>query len=509
VRAKAGRTPVLIGGGQVTWRGAPARTPELSPAGFMAEAGRRALADAGSGPGHAGLIDRVAAVRMTADNRPPGTHPFGTADNVPRAVARRIGSDPREAIYGTIGGQSPQAFVNECAEALHAGQCEMALIVAGEATGLERAARRAGMELDWSEEVGGDCDDRGPGDLKIHPAEVRHGLFMPVLVYSLIEHALRTRLGRSRDEHAHAMAELFAGFSEVAAANPHAQFPVERTPDFLLTESVDNYRVSDPYPKWLVAQDAVSQGAAVLMTTDARADELGIAPEKRVYLHGYATVSDLPLIERADMGASRAAALAAGAAFGMAGWSAEEIGPADIYSCFPCAVTAACEAAGLPASDGARLTVTGGLPYFGGAGNGYSLFAIAEMLGRLRAQPGAKGLITANGGFMSKESVGLYSSERPAEWRPLSASGLDAEAAQGRAEVDMSPAGGTIETFTIAYAKGAPARALIIGRTEAGARFAAASEEAGAIGQMLAVEPIGRRVEVEAGERSNSFRLLS
>lgn len=500
------RTPVLIGGGQVTCRAAPARSPELSPVGFMAEAARRALADAGLGSEHATLIDRVAAVRMTADNRPPGRHPFGTADNVPRAVAKRIGADPREAIYGVIGGQSPQAFVNECAGALYAGECEMALIVAGEATGLERAARRAGLELDWSEEIGGDCEDRGPGDLKIHPAEIRHGLFVPVLVYSMIEHALRTRLGRSRGAHRQAMAELFAGFSRVAAVNPHAQFPVERSADFLLTESADNYRVSDPYLKWLVAQDAVNQGAAVLMTTEAKADELGIAPEKRVYLHGYAAVSDLAVIERADMGATRPAALAARAAFGMAGWRVEEIGPADIYSCFPCAVTAVCEAVGLPAGDGARLTVTGGLPYFGGAGNGYSLFAIAEMLGRLRAQPDAKGLITANGGFMSKESVGLYSTERPAEWRPLSVSGLDAEAAQDRVEVDMNPAGGTIETFTIAYAKGAPARALIIGRTEAGARFAAASEEAEVIGQMLAAEPIGRRVEVEAGERANSFR---
>ncbi|MFD1612482.1 hypothetical protein ACFSCW_11785 [Sphingomonas tabacisoli] len=495
--------PVLIGGGQVTWRGAPARSPELSPAGFMAEAARRALADAGV---QAASIDRIAAVRMTADNRPPGVHPFGTANNVPRAVARRIGANPATAIYGVIGGQSPQAFVNECAEALHAGECEMALIVAGEATGLERAALRAGMELDWSEQVDGDCDDRGSGDLKINRAEVRHGMVLPVLVYSLIEQALRARLGRSRDAHAQAMAELFAGFSEVAAANPYAQFPVERSAAFLRTESADNYRVSDPYLKWLVAQDAVSQGAAVLMTTEAKADELGVPADKRIYLHGYATVSDLPLIERADMGASRAAALAARAALDMAGWQPQHVDLADIYSCFPCAVTAACEALDFTADDGARLTVTGGLPYFGGAGNGYSLFAIAEMIARLRARPTAKGLITANGGFMSKESVGLYSAKPPADWRPLGVSGLDAEAARGRFEVDTNPSSGMIETFTVAYAKGVATRALVIGRTEAGRRFAAASEQPGTIAQVLASEPIGRRVTVQPGERTNVFR---
>jgi acetyl-CoA C-acetyltransferase len=480
---------VLIGGGQVTYRGPPMRSPDLSPAGFAAEAARRALADAGV---RAEQIDRIAAVRMTADNAASGP------SNFPRAVARRIGASPREAIYGHLGGQSSQAFVSECAEALHAGECEVALIVAAEATGLERAARRAGVELDWSEDAPGDCDDRGPGDLRVHPVEARHGLYVPVIVYSLIEHALRARLGRTRESHAEAMAQLFAGFSRVAASNPHAQFPVERSAEFLGMESAENYRVSDPYLKWLVAQDAVNQGAAVLMTTVAKADELGIPRESRVYLHGYAAMADVPLIERVDMGASRALEIAARAALDMAGWSIDRIDFADIYSCFPCAVFAACEALGLPAEDGTRLTVTGGLPYFGGAGNGYSLFAIAEMLARLRARPGAKGLVTANGGFLSKEAIGLYSTEPPRDWRPLAA----ANPAIERVHVDPAPSGtGVIETFTLPYVKGAPGPAIVIGRTEAGARFAAT-------GDLPEGEPIGRRVQIEPGDRTNRFRLL-
>lgn len=483
------RTPVLIGGGQVTYRGPPMRSPDLSPAGFAAEAARRALADAGVRPEQ---VDRIAAVRMTADNAATGP------SNFPRVVARRIGADPREAICGHLGGQSPQAFVNECAEALHAGECNIALIVAAEGTGLKRAARRAGIELDWSEDVAGDCEDRGPGDLRVHPVEARHGLYVPVIVYSLIEHALRARLGRSREAHAEAMAQLFAGFSQVAACNPHAQFPRERNAEFLRTESAENYRVSDPYLKWLIAQDAVNQGAAVLMTTVAKADELGIPCEKRVYLHGYASMADVPLIERVDMGASRALEIAARAAFDMAGWDIEQIGLADIYSCFPCAVFAACEALGLLADNGTRLTVTGGLAYFGGAGNGYSLFAIAEMIARLRARPGTKGLITANGGFLSKEAVGLYSTEPPRDWHPLEA----ATPAIERVPVDPIPSGtGVIETFTIPYVKGVPGPAIVIGRMESGARFAAT-------GELPEGEPIERRVQIEPGERTNRFRTV-
>jgi acetyl-CoA C-acetyltransferase len=501
------RTPVLIGAGQVTYRGPPARSPELSPVGFAAEAARRALADAGVRPE---LINRIAAVRMTADNVPPGAHPFGSANNFPRAVARRIGAEPRDAIYGVIGGQSPQDFVNECSEALFEGAFETALIVAAEATGLERAAQRAGMELDWSEEVDGDCDDRGPGSLNIHPVEVRHGLFVPVTVYSLIEHAQCAKAGRSREAHARAMAELFAGFSRVAAANPHAQFPLERSADFLATESADNYRISDPYLKWLVAQDAVSQGAAVLMTTEARADELGVPREKRVYLHGYGSAADLALIERADLGASKALKVSANAAFEMAGTDVSEVGLFDIYSCFPCAVVAGCGALGLSIDEAERLTVTGGLPFFGGAGNGYSLFAIAEMTHRLRDRPGARGLVTANGGFMSKESVGLYGTGKPNGWNPSRATGLDARAAEGRVLVDPAPRGiGTVESFTIAYAKGGPARAAIIGRTGQGARFAGGAKPGDvALEQLMRGEPIGRRVAIEPGEKNNGFRFV-
>jgi acetyl-CoA C-acetyltransferase len=503
-------TPVLIGVGQTVYRGEPRISRELSPAGLAATAARRALADAGLTAEQAG-IDRIAAVRMTADNRPPGRHPFGSASNFPRAVANRIGADPRTGIYGVIGGQSPQDFVNECAEALHTGDCDMALIVAAEATGLERAATRAGIDLDWHEEVDGQLEDRGPGDMAIHPAEVRHGLYIPVTVYSLIEHAQRARLGRSRAEHNRAMAELFAGFSCVAAANRFAQFPAERTPDFLATERPDNYRVSDPYLKWLVAQDAVNHGAAVLMTTDARADALGVPRHKRVYLHGYASIADLPMIERADLGRSHAAELAGTAAFDMAGARVDQVRLIDIYSCFPCAVVAACEALGIPADDGERLTVTGGLPYFGGPGNGYSLFAIAELVERLRAAPGDLGLISANGGFMSKESVGLYSTARPKHWRPLAAIGIEPVIGTGRVAVDPTPQGlAMLESFTITYAKGQTGGAVIIGRTEAGARIAAAAGPgAPELEALLTGEPIGRRIRVESGPKANVFRFAN
>ena len=62
------------------------------------------------------------------------------------------------------------------------------------------------------------------------------------------------------------------------------------------------------------------------------------------------------------------------------------------------------------------LTLTGGLPFFGGAGNNYSMHGVAETVARMRSAPGQFGLVGANGGIQSKYSVGIYSTA-PAPWR--------------------------------------------------------------------------------------------
>ena len=83
----------------------------------------------------------------------------------------------------------------------------------------------------------------------------------------------------------------------------------------------------------------------------------------------------------------------------------------DLYSCFPFPVFAVCDDFGLTADDPRGLTLTGGLPYFGGPGNSYSLHGIAETVAAMRDKPGSFGLVGANGGVMSKYSVGVYSTD--------------------------------------------------------------------------------------------------
>ena len=67
-------------------------------------------------------------------------------------------------------------------------------------------------------------------------------------------------------------------------------------------------------------------------------------------------------------------------ALAMAGRTIEDIDILDLYSCFPSAVEIACRELGLAEDDPRGLTITGGLPYFGGPGNSYVLHSISEMV---------------------------------------------------------------------------------------------------------------------------------
>ena len=410
-----GSMPVLVGVGQSVSHWTPEKGVETapSPLSMARAAAQAALADCGAAGNQAvaDAIDALVFVRIFEDSVPRSSH---ANTNLPGTLARDLGADPRLAIYSSVGGQSPQALVHEMAGRIHEGEFDGALLVGSEAIGASKAARRAGLTLDWADGDDRPMEDRGLGDMLLDTSEIRHGLVAPPYYYALFETAIAARDGRRRDAQRRAMSRLFAPFTEVAAANPHAQFPTARTAEWLATPSAENYELADPFLKWHIAQDAVNQGAAVLLLSEERADALGIAPEKRVYLHGGGEASDGFVVHRPRLDGSWAMEAAVGRALDQAGLTAAELDAFDIYSCFPCAVFSACDALGLDwETDPRPLTLTGGLPFFGGPGNNYSMHGIASMVDWLRTHPGKRGLVLANGGWMTKESVGVYATDRP------------------------------------------------------------------------------------------------
>lgn len=501
------RTPVLVGAGQ-------SRDPidgpgyrRLSPVDLAAEAARSALAGTGADPAAiAAAIDTVAAIRQFEISVPGATPPFGGSDNPPRSVAARIGADPRRAILEVTGGQGPQHLVTELAGAIRTGDAEVVLVCGAEAMSTVRHLTGGPDVPDWTETVGGPLEDHGFG-LKglITSYQVAHGLFDAPAQYALFENARRARLGLGRAEYASAMGALFAPFTEVAKANPYAAAPVSRTADELATVTERNRIVVEPYPRLLVARDTVNQGAAVLLMSVARARELGVPEDRWVFLHGSADVTAPTLLDRENLSDARASVLAVREALSAAAIGVEDLTHLDLYSCFPVAVSTICDGLGLAEDDPRGFTVTGGLPYFGGPGNNYSLHAIAEIHARCRAEPGTFGLVGANGGVLSKYSVGVYATT-PAPWRP--GTGEAQRAVDGRPRhpvTEQADGAAVIETWTVTHGREGRT-GIVVGRLEAnGERFLATTvtgDEA-TLALLDAEQPIGARLVVRSFEFGN------
>ena len=88
------------------------------------------------------------------------------------------------------------------------------------------------------------------------------------------------------------LGELLAPFSSVAAKNPYAWFPLERTVDELITPSRDNRLVGYPYTKYMVSVMDVDMAAALVIASHEAADELGVPADQRVYLRGWCYGTD-------------------------------------------------------------------------------------------------------------------------------------------------------------------------------------------------------------------------
>jgi acetyl-CoA C-acetyltransferase len=488
------RTPVVVGVGEVSERLDEPGYRRRSPVDLAADAAREALVDTGLPAGIlAAVIDTVAGVPQFEISIPGAVAPLGRSDNYPRSVAARIGARPRRAILAAAGGQGPQQLVNEFAAAIAAGDAEVVLLFGGEAMSTVARHATAGDRPDWTEHAEGDLEDRGYGLRGVRTAHLAaHGVVGAPVQYAMIDNARRAKLGLSRAQYATAIGRLFAPFTRVAAAHPHAAAPVERTAAELVTPTEANRSIADPYTRYVVAREKVNQGAAVLMMSADAARRFGVPPGKQVFLAGHADLRERELLERADLSTSPAAVMAVGHALEVAGTTMDELATLDLYSCFPAPVFTIADAFRLSPEDPRGLTVTGGLPFFGGPGNNYSMHAIAETVRRARRAPGSYGLVGANGGVMSTYSAGVYTTT-PQDWTPDESAKLQAEVDSWPAPGHALEAGGpaVIESWTVRHDRDGARTGIVIGRLDSdGRRFVANADP----GFLAEGEPIGQRV---------------
>ena len=506
------RTPVVVGVGQAAERIDDADYRAMSPVGLAAAAAQAAMQDCGVDVAQlAAAIDTVVATRAFEISIPKIPAPLGKSNNFPRSVARLIGAQPARAVLDKVGGQGPQKLLTEFAGEIVAGAADVVLLCGSDATSTLRHFAKADIKPDFTETIDGQLEDRGFGlEDFIERHTVIHGLTGAPVQYGLLENARRARVGLSVESYRRSMAQLFAPMTKVAARNPFSASPVERSVDELATVGADNRMICDPYPRLLVARDQVNQGAAVLLMSVHSARRLGVPEDQWVYLHGHADLHAQRLLERPELDAYPAAVSATTEALQMAGIDFDAVAAMDLYSCFPVPVFAICDAFGLTADDPRGLTLTGGLPFFGGAGNNYSMHAIAEAVASARSAPGRFTFVGANGGMMSKYATGVYcTSEVP--WKPDRSPQLQAlvDSAPVVAVTESAAGPGTIETYSVRYDWATPT-GIVIGRLDAdGSRFLATTEDDDLLALLSEGEPLGAAVTVEAFDYGNRCSVRS
>ena len=176
------------------------------------------------------------------------------------------------------------------------------------------------------------------------PAEDRIGLDRPSFVYPLFEQALRIANGENVEEHQRRIAALWARFSEVAAANPHAWSREARSAEHIGQASPDNRMISWPYPKLMNSNNMVNQAAVVILCSAEKATYLQIPRDQWVFPYAGTDSHDTYAVaERDELHRSPAIRIGGRRALELAGVGVDDLDHIDVYSCFPSAVQVAAQ----------------------------------------------------------------------------------------------------------------------------------------------------------------------
>jgi len=487
------RSPCLIGVAQRTWHLAGDQwAPE--PLEMAAEVVSAALADArttGDVAGAVGSLDVVYCMSW----------PY---DDFPGRLAERVGLDPARRHYSGIGGTMPQTLLAAAAERIMASELEVAVVCGAEALDTKRRAKKAGERLAWSHR---DPDPPPfPFEAPFHPSEVAHEVFQAWLTFAARDIARRAHEGTDPDAYRARIGELLAPMSAVAAANPNAWFPTAHDAAELITPSADNRMVGYPYTKTMMSIMDVDMAGALVLASHETADRLGVPPERRVYLRGWAESRDAVYVaEHPDLWRSPAMSWCFERALGAAGTDAAGVAHLDLYSCFASSVHFACDALAIdPLRDDRGVTVTGGLPYAGGAASNYLAHAVATMADVLRRDPGSLGLVSGVGMHMTKHNAIAYSTapghglpEPPGPWpepdaRPIS---------------DTWSGPGTVAAYSVVHGRdGSPEWGLVVADLPDGTRAYGRVEGGSDLAAMEAEEWVGREVQATPDGQVNRVR---
>ncbi len=429
------RIPVIVGIGELKDR--PSEPAQgLEPMALMAEAIRRADADAGGG-----LLAKIDSIDVINSVSWPYADLLG-------ALCARLEIAPRHRNYGPVGGETPIRFLHEAARRIAAGESSIAVVCGGEAQYTAAAAQKQGIELPWTPK-----DPNAKPRNRDYLAELarRHGIDMPIRVYPLYENATQAAWGQSPAQGHAESAKLWSVFASVAADNPDSWIPRRVSADEIATPSPANRMIAWPYPKLMTANPLVNQGSAVIITSLAVAQAAGIPDARRITIQGGAWAGEpLDYMQRDQFNHAHAMDVVLEAALDIVDGDVNRFAHREFYSCFPCVPKMARRKLGLP--EDTIPTVAGGLTFHGAPLNAYMLHAACGMVRALRRDHGKQGLLYGQGGFVTKHHGLVLGGDSP---ETLIARDMQATADSRRGPppilVDDRTGEASVETHTVVF----------------------------------------------------------
>jgi len=461
-------------------------------------------ATAGLGPGLHGTLDAVYTTPASV---------FAEGSTA-QELATRLGLAGAATVESGYSGCSPQQLLAAACDEIVAGRARSVLLAGGVADASVRRARQAGVAppglptAQWSQGTAAPPSQARQARFNGHRGhgDALTGLTLPVSIFAMLESTLAFRSGHGPPARREWLGRLLAPFSAVAATHPDlAWFPVARQAEEISAVHPANRLVAQPYTKLMASFPTVDLAAALVVTSEEMADQLHIPQDQRVYPVAAASCHEpYPPLGRPDIAGVPALHAAVERAAAGAAQDLAAVTFLDVYSCFPAAIALCAGAVGVdPLAH--PLTVTGGLPYFGGPGAGYQLHALVTLADALRRQPEATAATIGLGGFVGDFSAGVYRGtppERP--WRNDLC--LDVEAQLRTESVAVEPGRhgwAEVEAMTVVHDRNdgpfaAPVFARFADGTRVGASLAVPAMAADLDGTSLVGQQV--RIEVRDGQ---------
>lgn len=409
-------------------------------------------------------------------------------------------------------GDGPVFLLNHAANLIASGEAEVAAIVGAEA--LRTAALRAANQALTAAQTSDRKADRMRDitDKLVRPIARRYGLSTPTDVYPLYESATRARWQQSFADSQGESGTLWAGYSRAAAENPGAWVRDFYEPQAITAVSPKNRMISFPYTKLMVANSAVNQGAAVILTSLEKAREWNVPEDKIVFVGaGAAASEDADFLARAGYDSSPAMTVSIQKTLELNELETADLDLVELYSCFPCIPKMARRVLGWPLDK--LPSVYGGLTFGGGPMGNCMMHAIVVMTRKLRSG-GSNGLIYANGGFATHSHSIVLTRNQPHENVFPQNFDYQSTADQLRGVVpffDEAYIGeGRIEAYSVPYGRdGQPNFGTVIGVSPEGTRFICRIPGHDGRGIRLLVsgekEAVGTRGKVVSGDDGYAY----